>query len=44
MGCRHHWCICVVLHRVSFKDTPEAIRFSPDDKFITVAISKVVQI
>jgi hypothetical protein len=44
MGCRHHWCICAVLHRVSFKGMLETIRFSPDDKFITVTVSKVIQI
>jgi periodic tryptophan protein 2 len=33
-----------VLHRVSFKGAPSAIRFSPDGQLIAVAVGKVVQI
>ncbi|CAL5095863.1 unnamed protein product [Urochloa decumbens] len=33
-----------VLHRVSFKGAPSAVRFSPDGQLIAVAVGKVVQI
>lgn len=33
-----------VLHRISFKGAPSAVRFSPDGQLIAVAVGKVVQI
>ncbi|KAL5201946.1 hypothetical protein ABZP36_012898 [Zizania latifolia] len=33
-----------VLHRISFKAAPSAVRFSPDGQLIAVAVGKIVQI
>ena len=34
----------VILHRINFKNTVNAVKFSPDGKFIAVAAGKLVQL